>query len=277
LVLTSLAGLYAAFNWMISRDELDGRPFWVFGTASLAVASAILNHPLACIAWSITSLLSGGLIFSMSMRRKNLIPIIFLGSINFSALPLSPTWLGTTLYQYSSTFSSTITLPLFYLLLFAFFLIHSLLLAGFSRHTLRGVFPPNEGTPEHVERWVWFLYPIGLIFIAITHLLFSFFLHPNLNEIPITGWIMGPAVVVISGFIWYLSWRYPQAFPHRDQSIKISPLHKFFSFEWLYRYLCMIFRLLVRMVALLSTILEGDGGILWALVLFALIFVFLQR
>jgi hypothetical protein len=28
---------------------------------------------------------------------------------------------------------------------------------------------------------------------------------------------------------------------------------------------------------LFSTILEGDGGILWALVLFALIFVFLQR
>jgi hypothetical protein len=29
--------------------------------------------------------------------------------------------------------------------------------------------------------------------------------------------------------------------------------------------------------SLFSTILEGDGGILWALVLFALIFVFLQR
>src|SRR4030042_6277199 len=83
IILTTLAGLYAGINWMNARDELHGRPFWVLGTSSLAVASAILNQPSACFAWSIASLLSGGLIFSTSMRHKNLLPIVFLGFFNF--------------------------------------------------------------------------------------------------------------------------------------------------------------------------------------------------
>lgn len=277
LGLTALAGLYAAMNWMSARDELNGRPLWLIGTASLAVAAAILNHPTAAIAWSMASILSGGLIFSISMRHKNLIPIAFLGLINLSALPFSPTWLGTALYQNSSSFSEIIPPFLLYLFSFAFFLVHSLLLAGFIRHAIRGIFPSRERPVEHVERWVWFLYPIGLVFITVTHFLIGLWLHPNLNEIPFTGWIMGVSAVIISLLIWYIPWRYSQAFLPKDQPIKTSPLNNLFSLEWMYRLFWRLFRLITRLIALISTILEGDGGILWALVLFALIFVFLQR
>jgi hypothetical protein len=277
IILTTLAGLYAGINWMNARDELHGRPFWVLGTSSLAVASAILNQPSACFAWSIASLLSGGLIFSTSMRHKNLLPIVFLGLFNFSALPFSPTWMGTTLFQYNNSFSDTINPPLFYFLSFTFLLIHSLLLAGFFRHAFRGVISTPEVAKEHVERWVWFLYPVGLIFIAVTHSLFSVFLQPNLNDIPMISWIMGALAVLLSVLIGYLSLRYPQFFPYKDQSIKNSPINNLLSLEWLYRFFWKLFRLITKLVGLLSTILEGDGGILWALVLFALIFVFLQR
>jgi hypothetical protein len=70
LALTALAGLYAGIHWMSAREELKGQPLWLIGTASMAVASAILNRPMACIAWSMASILSGGLIFSMSIRHK---------------------------------------------------------------------------------------------------------------------------------------------------------------------------------------------------------------
>jgi hypothetical protein len=112
---TALIGFYAGIQWMNSKDEIKGMRYWVFGTASLAIASAILNNPSASIAWSIGSLLSGGLIFLMFIHHKNLIPIAFLGFISFSALPFSPTWLGTKLYI-SGGSSTTITPFLFFVL-----------------------------------------------------------------------------------------------------------------------------------------------------------------
>ncbi len=277
LALTALAGLYAGIHWMNTEDELNGRQYWLLGTASLAIASAILNHPYACIAWSLASLLSGGFIFSLSMRHKNLIPLVFLGFIGFSTLPFSPTWLGTDLYLYTGSPSNTINQPLFYLLSLAYLLIHSLFLAGFIRLILRGIFPTEGQSAMHIERWVWFLYPLGLIFIITTHFLIGIMLYPKLSEIPLTGWIMGGVVVTISGVIWYLSTRFLQGHASLDQSMEKSTFFKLFNLVWLYRFFWMIFRALTKLTSLLSAILEGDGGILWAFVLFALIFVFLQR
>jgi hypothetical protein len=213
----------------------------------------------------------------MSMRHKNLLPIVFLGFIGFSALPYSPTWLGTALYTNPGLPSYTIIPPLFYIISLAFLLTHSLFLAGFIRHNLRDVFSIEEQLKVHIERWVWFLYPVGLIFIIVTHFLIGIVLYPTLSEIPLTGWIMGMVAVIISGVIWYFSTIYPQDFTRKEQSRKTLPLFKFVPLEWLYRLFGKIFRELTRFTTLLSTILEGDGGILWAFVLFALIFVFLHR
>jgi hypothetical protein len=277
LGLIALAGMYAGFNWLIADDELKGRSYWLLGTASLIITSAILNRPYASIAWSIASLLTGGLIFSMSMRHKNLLPIVLLGFFGFSALPFSPTWLGTDVYLYNGSPSNTITPSLFYLLSFVFLLTHSLFLAGFIRHILRGIIPFEGKSEVHIERWVWFLYPVGLFFIILTHFLIGILLFPSLSEIPFTGWIMGAVAVSISGIIWYFATRYIQSFNLRKQAINTSDINKFLSLERLYRFLGKLFHTLTRLAALISTILEGDGGILWAVVLFALIFVFLLR
>lgn len=277
LILTALVGLYAAINWMTARDEITGRPYWLLGTASLAIASAIMNQPVACLAWSIASVLSGGLIFSMFLRHKNLIPIALLGIINLSALPFTPTWRGTTIYTYAGTLSNTIPPQFFYLQSIAFILINAFLLAGFIRHTFRVFFPSEAPTKGHIERWVWFVYPFGLVFILLTHFLIGFWSYPGINDVALPGWIMGLVVVIISGIIWYISWHPPLNIAHKAPSGKPSPTLHLLSLEWLYRYFWRIFRLLTRLSSLFSTILEGDGGILWALVLFALIFVFLQR
>jgi hypothetical protein len=275
LALVCLAGLFAAVNWMDAKDELNGRPYWLLGSASLVVAAAILKNPPACIAWSITSLLSGGLIFSMSLRHRYLIPLVILGLINLSTLPFSPSWQGALLFQYTST--SPVNLTLFSVFSFFLLLIHSFLLAGFVRHALRGFFPARVETHEHIERWVWFLYPIGLILITFTHLLFTWWLHPNLSDLPLSGWIMGPCALIITGLILYIIWHFPKPLTLINQVIKTSFWNNLFSFQWLYRLLWKLFRVISKLFTLFSTILEGDAGILWALVLFALIFVFLQR
>ena len=275
LSLAILAGLYATVNWLGAKDELNGRPYWILGTASLAIISAILHHPAACLAWSIASLLSGSLIFSMSLRHRKLIPLIVLGVVNLSAIPFSPTWQGTELYQFSSYVP--VNLIVYSLFSIFFLLIQSFLLAGFVRHLLRGIFPISDVTPEHIERWVWFLYPIGLILIELIHVVIGYWLYPNLNAVPLSGWIIGPLALIITGLILYINWRYPRSFSYLSRSINTSFWNNLLSLNWLYRLLWKLFRTSSKLFTLISTILEGDGGILWALVLFALIFVFLQR
>jgi hypothetical protein len=272
---TTLASIYAAVRWLFVENELDGRPFWLLGTASLSIAAAIVNQPTACLVWAIASLLSGGFIFSMPLRHRNLIPLTVLGLVNFSALPFSPTWQGMTLYSFPPHIPVNQTL--FHVFEYFLFLSQSVLLAGLIRHALHTIFPHAEKKPTHVERWVWLLYPLGLFFILATHLLIGSMLYPRLSEVPISGWVMGPLALIISGLILYISWRFPHPFQLASQSKFTVFWNSLLSFEWLYRHLWKLFRTITRLFALLSSILEGDGGIIWALVLFALIFVFLQR
>jgi hypothetical protein len=271
----TLVGMYAAFRWLGAKDEIDGRPYWMLGTASLAIAASILNSPLACLVWSLASLLSGGLIFSYSLRHRNIIPLIVLGVFNLSTLPFSPTWQGTLIYQsISSVIGNRV---LFLLFSISFLFIQALLLSGYIRHFLAGVFPVKEEKSQHIERWVWVLYPLGLILIVAAHLIIGWFLLPDLNGLPLVAWIIGPVTLLIAAIILFISWRLPQPFHIPQKLTKTSFWNTLFSFEWLYNFIWNAYRTVSRLFGVISTILEGDGGILWALVLFALIFVFLQR
>ncbi len=273
--LTILAGVYAAVNWLRVKDEIDGQPFWLIASSSLVVISAILKLPTACLVWSLTSLLSGGLVFSMPIRHKNLLLVALLGIFCLSALPFSPAWRGLAIYQNPPSLG--VNPLLFAPLSFFLLLIQAFLLSGFIRHVLKGIFPAATPRLEHIERWVWFLYPLGLVFITGTDLLIGWAQYPALSDEPLTGWLIGLIVLILACTIIYLINRSPQLInPSIDPGLK-SVWDRLFSFSWLYRTLWRLFRSLTRIFALVSTILEGEGGLLWALVIFGLIFVFLQR
>jgi hypothetical protein len=215
------------------------------------------------------------LILSFSLRHRNFIPLIVLGVFNLSTLPFSPTWQGTVIYQsISSVIGNRV---LFLLFSISFLFIQALLLSGYIRHFLAGVFPAKEEKSQHIERWVWVLYPLGLILIVAAHLIIGWFLLPDLNGLPLVAWIIGPVTLLIAAIILFISWRLPQPFHIPQKLTKTSFWNTLFSFEWLYNFIWNAYRTVSRLFGVISTILEGDGGILWALVLFALIFVFLQR
>ena len=272
---TAVAGVFTALKWLTARDELEGRPFWLLGSGTLVIAAAILNLPSDCLAWSIASLLSGGLIFSMSLRHRNLLPLIVLGALSLSTFPFSPTWQGVTLYQFSTL--AGVSLTLFSIFSLLFLITQAFLLAGFIRHSLRDIYPPRTEKFPHIERWVWFLYPLGLILIVSIHLVFGYLLVPDLQNLPVASWVIGPLTLIIAGFTLFFFWRYPQTISGRRLVMNVGFLDRVFSLEWFYNIIWKLFHLISNTFSLFSTLLEGDGGILWALVLFALILVFLQR
>jgi hypothetical protein len=273
----AVAGLLAAIKWFKAKDELASRLYWLIGTASLVVISSILKQVDACIAWSIASILSGGLVFNLFIRRRFLIAILLLGVLNFSALPFTPTWAGTDIYQYSNSVAPIFSPAVFSVLSLTFLLAQAILFAGFLRHILREIFPDQEQASGHVEQWVWFVYPVGLLFLVLSHILIGYWLLPDLGSIPITGWIIGTAASLLAGFTWYVSWRNPKLMLMGMQFTYAPPQNVNVAADWFTRLVWQMYRLVARFFSLISAILEGEGGILWALVLFALIFVFLQQ
>jgi hypothetical protein len=54
-------------------------------------------------------------------------------------------------------------------------------------------------------------------------------------------------------------------------------LRRIFSLTWLYSILGWFFTLIERAFAFITTVLEGDGGILWALLLLTLLMAFMSQ
>ncbi len=157
LALAGLAALYAGISWLTAADELDGRPFWILGLASLALASAVRAQPAATLAWSLTTLFSGGLIFLISARHRLLSGIAGLGFLGLLGLPYLPSWQSIGLF-------STPANPWLVILWMA----QIMFAAGYLRHLSR---PGDRLTG--VERWVWVIYPWGLTILPLTHVLIT--------------------------------------------------------------------------------------------------------
>ncbi len=258
LLVTAAAGLLAGLSWLLSRSELDGRPFWISGLAAMAMASTLRGQPLATLAWGAAALFSGGLLFITSSRPRPLILVLALGLLGFSTLPLTPAWEGVRLY--SAPYS-----PVLLILLVA----HVLLLAGYVRHMIQ------PGLPlAGVERWVLVIYPLGVILVPVVHFVVGGW--GWVQMIRELGWEFnflrmwpGLLVAVLTIFL-VLRGRSRTLIPARVEPFLKSVL----SMSWLYRILWVVYSAFGRLLTEISRLLEGEGGVLWALLLLALILAF---
>jgi hypothetical protein len=258
LALTGVAALLAGLSWLLARNELDGRPFWISSMAALAIASTLRGQPLASLAWGVALLFSGGLLFLTSARSRPLIPVLALGLLGFSTLPFTPAWDGARLY--STPFSPVLIL---------FLVAHVLLLAGYIRHMVQ----PEESLAG-VERWVLAIYPLGLVLLPLTHFVVGGWGWLQVVREP--GWSINilrlwPAFLVAALTIFLvLRGRRSLLVPTEIEPVVKTAL----SLRWLYRGLWGIYDAVGRLLNGISRLLEGEGGVLWALLILALILAF---
>jgi hypothetical protein len=250
-LLTGLAALYAGISWLNAPNELDGRPFWILGGASLAVAATLGAQPDASLAWGVTTLLAGGLIFLTSVRHRRLLPLLLPGVFAASMLPFTPTWPAVRLY--SSDFK---------VISIVFLLAQSLLLVGYLRHALRLM-----SRPGGFERWVWLIYPLGLVLLPVVLFLVAFWNGSMPHRVQDLTQAWPTVVLLFLSSLLIAAWRRGLRLP----SSLVTLLQSFFAFDWFYRLVWGIYQQLSRVVAFLNLIQEGEGGILWTLLLLTLL------
>lgn len=275
LVLCAFAALLGAGLWALASDELAGRPYWILGTASMATASAVLGQTGASLAWGVASILAGGLLFLTSLRHPWLRILAVLGFLGLSGFPYTPNWQGVQFYTVTGQDMPGLISSIFYIV---FIFSHALLLTGFLRHSMRPTIlsGDNPRNPQ-AERWIWFVYPLGLIVLPVIQFLIGIWSLATPTEFSTTAYLTGLAASGLGFGFWYISQftRTPRvADPFHAIDQRSSQI---LSFSWLYRPLWYFYNLLQRMSRLVYALLEGDGGILWAIVLLFFILMYLQR
>jgi len=247
LFFSVLAAVYGAIVWARARDELQGRIFWIIGTAGLAFSAAIQSHPQAALAWGLAMLYAGAYLFLASVRTRRMLPLSILSLLTITALPLTPTAAGMSLYQ-----------P-FHLLLVLLPLAQVLLVVGYIRYVLQQTEPLTG-----VEPWVRAAYFTGLALLPLTHLA-SEYLGPSL---PSESALLWPLILMAAlAGLGVVAYRQKTSIP--DQIF--FRLDSIFSLRWVYTLIGWVFAAIGRLVAGVTFLLEGEGGVLWALVFLALL------
>ncbi len=269
LLLAVLAGFYGGVMWLISSNEINARPYWMIALAGMAMASVIRSYPEASLAWGTVMILSGGLLFLYSARDIGLLFLPVLSLLAFSGLPFTPAadgWHGLIVFP--------VNLPDL-----IFWVVQVLLLMGYMRHMLR-----SEETLSSMERWIKGIYPFGLLLLPVTAWLAAFLgWSHSFMEIDRLGASLTAAVVATAGLFglrWLLPWwaRHPErtGWVMAGGRPVARVLNSLLRLDWMYRLLEWLFRQARSLVRVMTVILEGEGGVLWVLVLLALLVSLLQ-
>jgi len=262
LVFSALAAVYGGARWAAAKNELDGRPYLVIAVAGLAFACVIQGNPIASISWGVALIVFGGIIFLASVHNLPVTIISGVGVLAFSGLPFTPTVDGLN-GLWGSQFS---VMNLLYILA------HALILLGYVRHALRAA-----GETDGLESWSIIVYASGLGGLVAIGWGISIYRLPG--GVTLGLWWAAVPAVLLAGLAWWFLSRSSA----REELVEGSGwiaivsrpvgrlVGQFFSLNWVYRSLYFLYRATQQLIKFFSLLLEGEGGMLWALLLLTLL------
>ena len=249
MILVTAAALYGGWMWLRAPDDLNGRPYWTIGIASLSVLSALSGNPTGAAAWACALILVGGALFLSSVQISWLNRTLLVGAWSLSSLPFSITasaWQGTL--NFITPFGMAAQV---------------LIAAGFVRHALRA---NASDSLDDQPGWAKIVYPAGILLLNITQVLFGFIGWDGALQ---TGnfLIAVSASFLTLGLVWGTR-RFRIFNPVRAHWVTSAGA----GVNSLYQGLWFIYRGLARLSLAVTDALEGEGGIMWTL-LFLVLFI----
>lgn len=261
LILAAIAAIYGGWMWIRSPDELTGRPFWMIGLASLAVAATLRGNPLGAAAWSVTLILAGGALFLSSFSQKWMNRALLAGAWALSSLPFSPTATGWESGA-PANWAVWVSGPFF-------LLAQGFLISGFIRHARQRPAAALESKPI----WAGNVYPAGIGLLLLVAISLGWFGWEG--ALRVGAWTLGLIAAALATALVRLTPRLRILNPARAHWVR--PEAGGSRLDAFYRGLWGVYQSLGRLSQGISATLEGEGGVLWTLLMLALFISLLSR
>lgn len=267
-IVTIFAILHGSAMWLTARNEIQGRPYWLLVLSGLSFICVLQGQPLASLAWGLVMVTSGMSLFLYSARTRGLTILPLLGALALSGLPYTPA---------ASGWAGLVTIPLNLGELIILLSI-AMLLVGYMRHGTRLADDFNE-----LDGWVRGIYPFGLALVVLSGWLAAVLGLPG--GINAAQWLPAVLTAALAATIGVISWWFASggiAFLSagtwpvkllRGVGQFLAQSHRL---TWFYNFLWLIYRGLRQMVRFATVLFEGDGGMMWAFVLLALLITLLS-
>lgn len=251
LALCGVAALYASWMWLRSPDEIAGRPFWIVGLASLAIACALRGSPSGATAWGAALILSGGVLFLASARHTWLNRGMLIGGWALSALPFSLTAAGWR----NDAGVIDVGLP-------ALLVGQALLLTGYLR---RAASPGLLINADSQPPWIKIVYPVGIWTLLLIQILLGLWGWAGAFQAGV--WIAGGAATILCFILLWAVPRIPALNPLPADWMRPVSLS---TMDQPHDLISRITRGLQSMTETITRTLEGEAGIMWSLLLLIL-------
>ncbi len=250
LTLTAIAALFGGWQWLRASDELTGRPFWIIGMGSLAVGAALRSNPVGSVAWGVALILVSSVLFLYTVRQTWLTRLLLINLIGLSALPFTSTASGWLTNQ-----------GIFGLFWLAFIPAQAMLMAGFVRHIRQ----PSVTSLTSQPRWTQVIYPAGLLLPILIHSMLALWGWDGAFN---SGtWSAGLAASVLAFGIYWLVRKTRIFSPRQAHWVRPrgqSTIERFYGSFW------GLYKLAGRASAAIANALEGDGGMVWIILVLVL-------
>jgi hypothetical protein len=262
-IFSIFGAIYGTIKWFTSSDELVGGSFWLLSFSSLVMVAFLNGKPESALALGLIMVIVGSWM-SVGPKQfrefKFILPMVMLAMTGLPYTPLASAISGIT----------TGHLPVFNLFLWISL---AFLTAGVAKHSINA---PLQKVSQ--EKWMKLFHGFSLGFLAISLWLTGIW---QFSQWAVTNnWWVGVFVTIVTAVI--LLFQYSKRLSERIQAARFYVIKKpllsigfvldrFLQFGWFYQLIRFVLGFFQRIISTLNFILEGEGGVLWAMVFLALL------
>jgi hypothetical protein len=247
LLVFLLPVLFVAFS-LHQSDERQSLPLFDRGVATLAIAAAASGQPTMALAFGMVLLTSGSFLSLARSAHGWRWPVVATSAVLFSAFPFLAT-------------NPDSNMPIVF---FVFLIAYAALIAGWMRFAF-----PAATQPAASEPWMRVVDILGLLLIPLLFVLLNLGLAPNPSNSTEVAWIPAIIVIALTGITFLIAQR-SMRFTFIPPFL-ISLAASIASMNWLQVAFDWMLDSLRWVLRILSRVLEGQAGVLWAMLLIVLL------
>ena len=229
---------------------------WLDGVICLAIISVFSGNPQTLLGWAGVVMAGAGVQQFYSMRSSRFNYSALLGVVAVSGLPLTIGLVALNGLSSKGNFLwEILCLPVYSLLLL---------------DLIQKIITPQKDKPA-VESWYLAVYFFGLFLLALSP--FALIVKRVITSTDaFENWWMGVLVAVITLAAFLLNLRQKDLKTKLEEySNKLAPILDFLCFNWLNEVWKWVSLIITEVFSFITQLLEGEGGVIWAIVILALL------